>query len=66
MDKKTQINFWYFLLALFLVLLIQDWWTTKTHVQVTPYSRFEQLLEQGLIDEVGTVKLTSDKEWQVV
>ena len=52
MDKKTQINFWYVMLAVFGILMFQDWWTASRQVEVMPYSRFEELLAKGDIEEV--------------
>ncbi len=52
MDKKTQINLWYVLLAVFGILLFQDWWTASRQIEVLPYSRFEELLADGMIEEV--------------
>ena len=52
MDKKTQINAWYVLIALATVLLFQSWWEEARKVEVIPYSRFEELLKTGDIEEV--------------
>ena len=52
MDKKTQINFWYVLLAIFGVVLLRDLWVQSQTIAAIPYSQFEQLLEQGSIEEV--------------
>ena len=42
MDRKTQINIWYALIALLAVLLIQQWWIQRQQVQTIPYSQFDQ------------------------
>jgi cell division protease FtsH len=52
MDKKTQINLWYALLALLAVLMFQSWWSGVREVEVIPYSKFEELLKAGDIEEV--------------
>jgi cell division protease FtsH len=52
MEKKTQFNFWYLLIALSLVWLFHNWWSTSREVKVIPYSQFEELLKDGQIEEV--------------
>ncbi|MDQ4059984.1 MAG: ATP-dependent metallopeptidase FtsH/Yme1/Tma family protein, partial [Pseudomonadota bacterium] len=52
MERKTQINLWYAAIAIFLVLLFQAWWTTARQIEAIPYSEFQQLLDQGKIDQV--------------
>ncbi len=53
MDKKTQINFWYILIAVLGILFIQNLYTQYTRVEPIPYSRFQTLLEQGKVAEVA-------------
>jgi cell division protease FtsH len=53
MDKKTHINFWYFVVAFLLVLFIQQWWGERLQVETIPYSEFQSLLEAGKIDEIS-------------
>jgi cell division protease FtsH len=52
MEKRNQFNFWYFVIALFGVLLVQQWWQQAQTVDVVPYSEFEQMLKDGRIAEV--------------
>jgi cell division protease FtsH len=52
MDKKTQINIWYALIALLAVLFIQQWWIQRQQVQTIPYSQFESLVEAGKVEDV--------------
>ena len=56
MDKKNQFNVWYFVLAVFAILLIQNWWIESRKVEPIPYSQFEQLLKDGKIDEIAISK----------
>ncbi len=56
MDKKIQFNAWYFILAVFAILLIQNWWIESRKVEPIPYSQFEQLLKDGKIDEIAISK----------
>jgi cell division protease FtsH len=53
MDKKAQLNFWYIIIAIFGILLIQNLYSQYTKVEPIPYSRFHQLLEQGKIAEIA-------------
>lgn len=52
-DKKTQINFWYVLVAVLSVLFIQNLYTQYTKIEPIPYSRFQTLLEQDKVAEVA-------------
>ena len=52
-DKKAQINFWYILIAIIGVLYIQNLYTQYTQVEPIPYSRFQNLLERGKVEEVS-------------
>jgi cell division protease FtsH len=56
MDKKIQFNFWYVILAVFAIFLIQNWWIESRKVEPLPYSQFEQLLKDGKIDEISISK----------
>jgi cell division protease FtsH len=51
--RKRQIMIWYTFGALFAVLLIQYFWASYAQVDTIPYSQFEQLLNDGKIDEVS-------------
>jgi cell division protease FtsH len=52
MEQKTQWNVFYWITAIFLLLLLQDWWQTARTVEPVPYSEFEQALAQGRVAEV--------------
>ncbi len=52
MERRQQFNFWYFVIALFGVLLVQQWWQQSQTIDVVPYSEFEQMLKDGRIAEV--------------
>ncbi|MFQ5936090.1 MAG: ATP-dependent zinc metalloprotease FtsH [Acidiferrobacterales bacterium] len=43
---------WYVIIALFAVMLFQNWWAASRQVEVIPYSQFEELLKTGDIEEV--------------
>ena len=52
-DKKTQINFWYVIIALVGILFVQSQYEKYSKVEPIPYSRFQSLLEQGMITEIA-------------
>ncbi len=60
MDQKNKINLWYFVLALFGVVLLHDLWVGAQRIEPIPYSRFEQLVDDGLVDQVviGSDRIT--------
>ncbi|MFQ5773384.1 MAG: ATP-dependent zinc metalloprotease FtsH [Kiloniellaceae bacterium] len=53
MERKTHFNFWYFVLALFAVMLLQQWWSEARQVETVPYSEFQALLREGKVAEVA-------------
>lgn len=53
MDKKTHINFWFVIVALLSLLLVQNLYSQYTHVEPIPYSRFQHFLEQGSVAEIA-------------
>ncbi|MDF1856614.1 ATP-dependent zinc metalloprotease FtsH [Pseudooceanicola sp.] len=52
MNRGTQINIWYILLAVMGVVLIRDLWVQSQTIEAIPYSQFEAYLDEGYIDEV--------------
>ena len=52
MNRGTQINLWYVLVALLSLVFLRDFWTQNQTVATIPYSQFETYLEQGAIDTV--------------
>lgn len=52
MNKSTQINFWYILLAVFGVFLLRDLWVQAQTIEAIPYSQFETYLDENVIEEV--------------
>ncbi len=53
MDKKNQINFWYIIIAISGILLVQNIYTQYSKVKPIPYSQFQSLLDQGEIAEIA-------------
>ncbi|MDH3665131.1 MAG: ATP-dependent metallopeptidase FtsH/Yme1/Tma family protein, partial [Alphaproteobacteria bacterium] len=74
MEKKTQFNIVYVLIAVFLVLVFQQLLVSFQAVEHIPYSRFLSLLEQGKVADVvvrettvtGTLKEPIDGRDQFV
>jgi len=52
MDKKAQYHAWYFIAAMFAVLVIQQLWSQSQKIDVIPYSEFQQELQAGHVAEV--------------
>jgi len=52
LDKKTQINFWYVVTAIFGILFFQQWWQQREIVEDVPYSEFLELLENDHLLEL--------------
>jgi cell division protease FtsH len=53
MDKKIHINFWYVTGAILLMLWIQSLYLASTKSTPIPYSRFQTLLNEGKVAEIG-------------
>jgi cell division protease FtsH len=56
MDKKTQINFWYIIIAILGMLVVQSFYKQYTKVEPIPYSRFHTLLEENRIAEIAVTE----------
>jgi cell division protease FtsH len=56
MDKKTQINFWYIIIAILGMLVVQSFYKEYTKVEPIPYSRFHSLLEENRIAEIAVTE----------
>jgi cell division protease FtsH len=53
MEKKQQFNFWYFLIALWGVLLFQSYFGPASRQADISYSQFETYLEDGRISRIA-------------
>ena len=60
LKREHHINIWYIVLAVLAVLSIHDWLGLRADVEILPYSRFQDLLHQGQLDDlvVGTDHIT--------
>jgi cell division protease FtsH len=52
MDKKMQYHAWYFVAALFGILLLQQFYSVSQRIDVIPYSEFQNSLKAGKIADV--------------
>ena len=52
MDRRMKINIWYAILAVFGIIMLQNFWSQGQHIETIPYSAFEQYLEEGRLSEV--------------
>ena len=53
MEKKTQFNIWYLLLATLAVLYLHDLWVQIRTVEPIPYSQFQDLLKEHKVKEIS-------------
>ena len=60
MEKKAQINFWYVLVALLGLVVIQDLLIAARQTETLPYSEFKRLVAEGKVAEatVGPSTIT--------
>ena len=52
MERQTQINLWYFLIAVIAVMWLHSLWVETRTVEPISYSEFQNYLKQGKIAEV--------------
>lgn len=52
MDKKTQFNAWYIVIAFLGIFALQSLLANYLAIEVLPYSEFKSLLAEGKVDEV--------------
>ncbi len=52
MDKNEQINFWYVMVALLSILVVQSLYNEYTKIEPISYSHFQTLLEKGQVSEI--------------
>jgi hypothetical protein len=58
MERQHQINFWYAIVAIATVILIQYFVFESQHVETIAYSKFEELLKAGAIKDVAVSRDT--------
>ncbi len=52
MNKKSQINLLYFMVAMLVLLVFQGWWADRQSYRPILYSQFQTLLAEGKVEEV--------------
>jgi cell division protease FtsH len=52
MEKKTEWNVGYWIVAILLFMILQNWWSAVREVEPLPYSEFERYLKEGKVAEV--------------
>ncbi|MDX1411130.1 MAG: ATP-dependent metallopeptidase FtsH/Yme1/Tma family protein, partial [Nitrospirales bacterium] len=53
MDKKYRFSIWYFLLAFWLIIMLQELYFASQHLDEVPYSQFKSWVLQGKVAEVA-------------
>ncbi len=53
MEKQTQFNIWYLILATLAVLFLHDLWVQMRTIEPVPYSQFQDLLKDGKVKEIS-------------
>lgn len=53
MEKQTQFNIWYLILATLAVMFLHDAWVQMRTVEPVPYSQFQELLKGGKVKEIS-------------
>jgi cell division protease FtsH len=53
LERKTQINLWYLMIALVAIIWLRDLWVTSREVEPLAYSEFLQMLQNGQIADIA-------------
>ena len=53
MDKKYRFSIWYFLLAFWLIIMLQELYFASQHLDEVPYSQFKSWVLEGKVAEVA-------------
>ena len=53
MERQTHFNFWYFVIAMMVIILLQQWLFGSGQVQTVPYSEFQSMVRDGKVSEVS-------------
>ncbi len=56
MERKTHFNFWYFVIAMLAILMLQQWLFESRRVETVPYSEFEAMVRDGQVAEVSVAE----------
>ena len=53
MDKKYHLSIWYFIIAFWILIMVQEMYVASQHLDEVPYSQFKQWLIDDQVDEVA-------------
>ena len=53
MDKKARISIWYFIIAFWILIMVQEAYVASQHMDEVPYSQFKQWVLDGKVNEVA-------------
>ncbi len=53
MEKKHRLSIWYFILAFWLLIMVQELYVASKHMDEVPYSQFKQWLAADRVTEVA-------------
>jgi cell division protease FtsH len=53
MERQTHFNFWYFVIAMMVIILLQQWLFGSGQVQTVPYSEFQSMVRDNKVSEVS-------------
>jgi cell division protease FtsH len=53
MDKKYRFSIWYFLLAFWLIIMLQELYFASKHLDEVPYSQFKSWVLEGQVAEIA-------------
>ncbi len=56
MEKQTQFNIWYVLMAVLGVMLLHDLWVQVREIEPIPYSEFQTYLKEGKVEEIAVTQ----------
>ena len=52
MERKTQLNLWFAIMAVIAFLILQDWWVNARQTEAVSYTQFQAFLKEGKIKSV--------------
>ena len=53
MDKQRRLSIWYFIVAFWILIMVQELYVASQHLDEVPYSQFKQWLIDGQVAEIA-------------
>ena len=53
MDKQRRLSIWYFIIAFWMLIMVQELYVASQHLDEVPYSQFKQWLIDGQVAEIA-------------